>query len=657
MVAAVRAAAVAIFLACAWGSAAEARSLTVDIGRLTHPQLRAEELQMRLDGAGGAQLRAARLAVEAQAVDAVALECAHLSLVDDRLRCVDGRLEAAGMLLGDALQLAADLARQDLRVDARLAGGGQLTVEVAEAARLRARLEALPLAAVHAYWPQLAQWQVSGSVDGGLELSAAAAQWSVQVRELAFGSADGLQAAEGVALSLQGGGEAAAQGWHWRGALAWTAGEAYLHPLYLTAGARSSANGRMVDGVLHVDALSAHLEGVERIDARGRYDLRAQVLEELALSVSMADLAVIGPRYLAPVLLPAQADGLIFAGHASGGVVIEHGELQAIDLAVDAAGLSLADGALAFGPVSGALPWRAALPTRIVLDVGGGRWQKLALGAFTVDASAHGGEVVLEALRIPLLDGALAFSDLRLQRREDGWHGGGSVVVEPIAMPLLSVALGMPEMAGVLSASLPGLRVDPGEIVLDGALVVSVFDGYLMVTGLRVREPFGVASHLVADIDARNIDLAQLTETFSFGSVSGHVDAHLLGLELVRWRPVRFDARVASSPGRYPRRISQRAVQNIGALGGAGAMAAIQRSLLGFFDSFGYREIGLSCVLRAGVCVMGGLDQRPGGGYALVRGGGIPALNVIGYNRRVDWHELVDRLQRVIASNAAPEIR
>ena len=54
---------------------------------------------------------------------------------------------------------------------------------------------------------------------------------------------------------------------------------------------------------------------------------------------------------------------------------------------------------------------------------------------------------------------------------------------------------------------------------------------------------------------------------------------------------------------------------------------------------------------------MGGLEQRPGGGYALVRGGGIPALNVIGYNRRVDWHELVDRLQRVIASNAAPEIR
>lgn len=40
-----------------------------------------------------------------------------------------------------------------------------------------------------------------------------------------------------------------------------------------------------------------------------------------------------------------------------------------------------------------------------------------------------------------------------------------------------------------------------------------------------------------------------------------------------------------------------------------------------------------------------------------MRGGGIPALNVIGYNRRVDWSELVNRLQRVVADNVTPELR
>ena len=41
------------------------------------------------------------------------------------------------------------------------------------------------------------------------------------------------------------------------------------------------------------------------------------------------------------------------------------------------------------------------------------------------------------------------------------------------------------------AALIPGLRVSPGEIALDGALVISVFDGYLHATGLRLREPYG----------------------------------------------------------------------------------------------------------------------------------------------------------------------
>ena len=48
---------------------------------------------------------------------------------------------------------------------------------------------------------------------------------------------------------------------------------------------------------------------------------------------------------------------------------------------------------------------------------------------------------------------------------------------------------------------------------------------------------------------------------------------------------------------------------------------------------------------------------RANGGFVIVRGGGVPALDVIGYNRRVDWDELVNRLQRVIAENVSPELR
>jgi len=148
-----------------------------------------------------------------------------------------------------------------------------------------------------------------------------------------------------------------------------------------------------------------------------------------------------------------------------------------------------------------------------------------------------------------------------------------------------------------------------------------------------------------------------LTRTFSFGNMQGRIDADVNDLQLQDWQPLRFDARVYSSAGKYPKKISQKAVQNISALGGAGAAAAIQRSFLGFFENFGYDRIGWRCVLRNGVCTMGGIDEANHGTYTLIEGGGIPAINVMGYNRTVSWGELTTRLKRVTQGNAAPIIK
>jgi hypothetical protein len=94
-------------------------------------------------------------------------------------------------------------------------------------------------------------------------------------------------------------------------------------------------------------------------------------------------------------------------------------------------------------------------------------------------------------------------------------------------------------------------------------------------------------------------------------------------------------------------------VQNISSIGGAGAGAAIQRSFLGFFETFGYDKIGLSCKLRNGICEMGGAENAAGG-FTLIKGGGLPSVNVVGYNRFVGWQELLDRIQAVIDGNSRP---
>ena len=73
------------------------------------------------------------------------------------------------------------------------------------------------------------------------------------------------------------------------------------------------------------------------------------------------------------------------------------------------------------------------------------------------------------------------------------------------------------------------------------------------------------------------------------------------------------------------------------------------RALEGDFEVRGTRQLNSLHTLDG--------ETRANGGFVIVRGGGVPALDVIGYNRRVDWDELVNRLQRVIAENVSPELR
>ena len=664
-------------LLCAPLPAQAIERLRLRVADVVNPAFALHDIEAEFDaGSGTAVVSVGRARAGARRVRDVRLRCGRAALSFEGLTCHDAELRVAGKRMPAVLDLEMNLRSGRTHLAATLGQGGRVDVLHDDDGSVRAALAEVPaeglLALLQSWSPEIARaardfkpvGQASGEIDW-TRAGAGASRLGARLRlaGAGFGTADGLRAAENIDLALAVDARQSGDTWHWQTNVDWQQGAAYLHPLYLEAGPKLSARGQLAGKQVRVEHAELALEGVRRLSATATANLDALDGASIALALDGADLALIGPRWIAPLLAPASADRLRFAGHISGALRLRQGRVQAVEGVLEDAGVSLGgaeNGAgVALGPVAGKVSWAPGVRSRARLEVGGGRWEKLTLGPFVIDAELADDAVQFARTSIPVLDGALVLDGLSLSRGQSGWQGSGSVVIEPVSMPALTAALELPPMSGVLSASLPGLRVSPGEIALDGALVISVFDGYLHATGLRLREPFGVASHLSADIQARHIDLAQLTETFSFGSITGFVDADVRGLELARWRPVGFDARIVSSPGDYRRRISQRAVENIGALGGAGAMAAIQRSLLRVFDTFGYSELGLHCRLARGVCLMDGIEggARADGGFVIVRGGGVPALDVIGYNRRVDWDELVNRLQRVIAENVSPELR
>jgi hypothetical protein len=78
--------------------------------------------------------------------------------------------------------------------------------------------------------------------------------------------------------------------------------------------------------------------------------------------------------------------------------------------------------------------------------------------------------------------------------------------------------------------------------------------------------------------------------------------------------------------------------------------------VIGLFDDFGYKRIGIGCQLANEVCHMRGIGSA-GDGFTIVQGAGLPRLTVVGIHDNVDWPTLVERLGAVAGGEVTPEVR
>jgi hypothetical protein len=310
----------------------------------------------------------------------------------------------------------------------------------------------------------------------------------------------------------------------------------------------------------------------------------------------------------------------------------------------------------AFYKVNADIPWSYVDKTHALVKYDGGHVLGLNLGAAQHEADLERYSLLAPHLQLPILDGAVVVDDLAASLINDQWNWRMKADTQGLTMPELTHAFGWPRMEGKIQAHIPQVLYYGGKLTADGAINLGVFNGTLSLNKLSIVDPIGVAPRLSADVTMRDMDLGLLTSTFSLGAMQGKLDGDVTGMELSNWRPVKLDARFYSSAGNYPKKISQRAVENISALGGAGAAAAVQRSFLRFFKEFNYQKIGWSCALSNGVCKMAGTESTPQG-YIIVKGSGIPSITVMGYNQTVSWDELVSRMQRIIQGNVKPIIK
>jgi hypothetical protein len=308
--------------------------------------------------------------------------------------------------------------------------------------------------------------------------------------------------------------------------------------------------------------------------------------------------------------------------------------------------------------VDGQVHWSDVTPSKATrLSWHGAQLYSLDFGAGSLEVLLQNRELLLlTPLEVSVLDGSVRLSRLEAQDLGSARQRvEADLLLSPISLQRVSDRLAWLPLAGSISGSFPRLVFTDGRLAVNDDLELDLFDGKVVVSSLELEQPFGVIPVLRADLALRGIDLELLTRALSFGSIEGRLDGDVSGLVLEGWRPVAFDAVLATpldDPSRH--RISQRAVDNLASLGGANAV--LSSTFLRIFREFSYDRLGLSCRLSAGVCEMGGVAPAAQG-YYIVKGGGLPPrVNVVGFNTRVDWNTLLERL-KAVASTEGPVVR
>ncbi|WP_152555611.1 C4-dicarboxylate ABC transporter [Methylomarinum vadi] len=449
--------------------------------------------------------------------------------------------------------------------------------------------------------------------------------------------------------------------WHWRSDADFREGGLYVEPVFLEAneGKAISLSGEGVwrPGSDEINLHSAVLRhpSVGELDAVATLGLNsAPLLRQARISARIPDLTTAAPIYLTPFLEAGAFAGLAPAGRLDIGLSMKSDAIE--DISLDFSGLGIDDPQRRFQVVDaeGKIDWR---PRNAAVSSLG--WRQLKLKAIPIEAGriefiTEGQQFKLQQpADIPLLGGQLNIQRFSYAAENDDTDVHFSGALHNLSLEQLSQALGWTPLSGEISGRIPSVSYRNKKLELNGKLTMQVFDGEVTIKKLASSGMFSDFAQFYADIDVDNLDLNAITRKFQFGSIEGRLSGYAHNLYLENWRPVSFYAWFGTPEDDDSRhRISQKAVENIASIGGGGAADAISRGFMRFFDNFGYDKLGFGCYLNNGVCQMMGVEPAENG-YYLVKGGGLPRIDVIGYNPRLDWNVLLQRLRRITATDEA----
>ena len=448
--------------------------------------------------------------------------------------------------------------------------------------------------------------------------------------------------------------------WQWQNSNKINQGELYQEPVYLKVkdnGLTLTANGKWLEQgeILLQQAIFNHHDAIE-LKAQGLIKYQpAFSVENAHISTKIDKAELFSNQYILPFIEQTALEGFKFQGKLNAEIDIKQSSVTQV--LADIQSLSVTDDSnrFAINKAKGVINWSNNPAFTGASKI---QWDKLKIRAIPIEASQlhflfkQKQLTLLEQTSIPLLDGSLDIKQFKwqniVQEEPKVYFEGG---INQLSLEKLSNALDWTPLSGNISGHIPGVNYENKTLTVNGELLVKLFDGTVKINKLSSSGLFTDFSKFSMEMEIENLDLYEITQKFKIGGMEGRISGYVKNLYLENWQPVTFYAWLGTPENDDSRRrISQKAVENIASIGGGGAAGVISKGFLRFFDTFNYERLGFGCYLHQGVCQLMGVEAAEQG-YYLVKGGGIPRIDIMGYNTQVDWNVLMERLSRISSTD------
>jgi len=451
--------------------------------------------------------------------------------------------------------------------------------------------------------------------------------------------------------------------WHWQTEQNLQSGAVYIDPVFLELNQQQaitlSASGSLKPEQHKISIQSATLTHPQTaiIQAQATLNYKKSLqFNDAIITTQLLDLETISSIYIAPFIAGGPLEGFKLAGKLSSQLSLRNNTLHCVDANLDSVTIDDDKHRFHAKQLQGAIRWNSLLKNVQLSTLD---WESLKVKAIPFKAGKINFQLynkhftLLGSPNLDLLNGSIKIDKFEFKHTErKGKEVKLRAHINQLSLTELSIAMGWENiLSGTITGYIPSVNYQNDTLSLEGSLNMQLFDGEVSITKLSSSGLFTDFSRFHIDLDFSNLDLNEVTKQFKVGNIQGRLSGFAHDVYLENWQPVSFFAWLGTPENDNSKHlISHKAVRNIASLGGSHASDAISRGVLSWFDDFSYKKLGIGCYLHDGVCQMMGSSAAKKG-YYLVKGGGIPRINIIGFNTRVDWHTLVDRLDRITSSD------